>query len=73
MDFSLVDFSSPAGTSYCFRAVQSDGSVIGTYASIPEISTEAPPVVSSVSLNGNADIALIEGTTTLVMATGNSE
>ena len=38
-DFSLVDYSAPAGTTYCFRAVQSGGGELDTYDVIPEITT----------------------------------
>lgn len=38
-DFSLVDFSAPGNTSYCFRVVTSGGSAIGTPDVVPEITT----------------------------------
>ena len=38
-DFALVDNSAPAGTTYCFRAVQSGGGTLDTYTVIPEITT----------------------------------
>lgn len=40
-DFSLVDFSATPGTSYCFRAVKSDGSLLDTYTAMPAITTTA--------------------------------
>lgn len=42
-DFSLVDFSAPGETSYCFRIVKSDGSQLFTYSVVPEIITAVPP------------------------------
>jgi hypothetical protein len=38
-DFSLIDNSAPANTSYCFRVVKSDDSLLDTYTVIPEITT----------------------------------
>ncbi len=38
-DFALVDNSAPNDTTYCFRAVKSDGSMLDTYTVIPEITT----------------------------------
>ncbi|MEK7512644.1 MAG: DUF2341 domain-containing protein, partial [Patescibacteria group bacterium] len=40
-DFSLVDAAAPPGTTYCFRAVKSDGTLINTSSDtkIPEIKT----------------------------------
>ena len=38
-DFSLVDYSATPGTSYCFRAVKADATVLTTYTVIPEITT----------------------------------
>ncbi len=38
-DFSLIDFSAPAGTTYCFRAVQEQGGELDAYTVIPEITT----------------------------------
>jgi hypothetical protein len=38
-DFSLIDSAAPAGTSYCFRAVKTDGSPLNSYAVYPQIRT----------------------------------
>jgi len=38
-DFSLIDNSAPAGTTYCFRIVKSDDSLLDTYSVIPQITT----------------------------------
>ncbi|MEX0931667.1 MAG: hypothetical protein WDZ88_02870 [Candidatus Paceibacterota bacterium] len=46
-DFSLIDVSSPEETSYCFRIVYSDDSLLDTYSKIPEIITPSrPPIVT---------------------------
>lgn len=37
-DFSLIDNGAASGSTYCLRAVQSDGTALGTYSSYPEIS-----------------------------------
>ncbi len=39
-DFSLIDVSAPASTSYCFRIVLSSGVVINGYNVIPEVVTD---------------------------------
>jgi Calx-beta domain len=45
-DFSLVDFSAPGGTTYCFRLVKvSSVPLLDDYLQLPEITTYAPPVV----------------------------
>lgn len=38
-DFALVDNSATGGTTYCFRTVKSDGSLLDTYTVIPQITT----------------------------------
>lgn len=68
-DFSLIDFSAPGGTTYCFRVVKSDGNTITTSTSskIPEIKsfpTNSAPTVSSVSLNHGNSITLNPNATT---------
>lgn len=42
-DFSLIDNTAPDSTSYCFRIVESDGTLLDTYSVIPEITTITPP------------------------------
>jgi hypothetical protein len=48
-DFPIVNVSAPSGTSYCFRIVNSDGSPLNTYTSIPELTT--PSSVSGPTLD----------------------
>ncbi len=48
-DFSLKDNSSPIYTTYCFRMVESDGTVLSTYSVYPEITTVAPSVTMTIS------------------------
>ena len=39
VDFVLEDYSAPTSTTYCFRMVKDDGSLLDTYSVIPEITT----------------------------------
>ena len=69
-DFSIVDNNAPGGATYCFRAVQADGTAFVSYAAYPTVIIgNVPPVVSNVTLNGGNNITLIEGTTTTIQAT----
>jgi hypothetical protein len=40
-DFALFDNGAPSNTAYCFRVVQSSGTVFNTYTIIPQITTAA--------------------------------
>lgn len=40
-DFSLINNSATPSTSYCFRIVKSDGSLLNNYLNIPELTTPA--------------------------------
>jgi|GEM_PF-2036423 len=40
-DFSLYDKTASANTTYCFRAVKSDGTLLDTYSVYPEITTKS--------------------------------
>lgn len=72
-DFSLEDFSAPGNQTYCFRVVESDGTLFGTYSVIPEIRTasagNSAPTVSNVVLSGDSAITLNENATTSVAVT----
>jgi hypothetical protein len=54
-DFSLIDNGAPANTTYCLRAVKSDGTVLDTYSVIPQITTassaQSPTLTFSISDN----------------------
>lgn len=50
-DFSLIDNAAPNGTTYCFRIVESDGTLLDTYSFIPEITTFTPPSPGGVVSN----------------------
>lgn len=39
-DFALMDYSAPASTNYCFRAVRSNDELLQSYSVIPEITTD---------------------------------
>jgi hypothetical protein len=60
-DFSLINNSGAQGSTYCFRAVNDDGSLFLTYNNVAEAQVDSLPTISNLSLNG--------GTTTLVQAT----
>jgi len=68
-DFALVDTASPPATTYCVRAVHSDGTLLDAYSALPEIHTNATPSFGGVSLNNGQNITLSMSTTTLVQAT----
>jgi hypothetical protein len=55
-DFSLVDNGVTPGTSYCFRVVRADNSLLDSYTVIPEVTTGggSPPSTLSFSLSGNS-------------------
>jgi hypothetical protein len=69
-DFALVDSSSPPATTYCIRAVKSDGTLLDGYNGLPEIQTESPPTPGNITVNGGQSISLMMATTTLVTTTG---
>ncbi|HVM76641.1 MAG TPA: hypothetical protein VMU07_00605 [Candidatus Paceibacterota bacterium] len=73
-DFSLIDFSSPASTTYCFRPVKSDGTALAGYTNYPQI-TSAPPstiTISGMLLNGGSSIVLTPNATTTVTVTAST-
>jgi len=45
-DFALKDNGAPANTTYCLRVVKADGSLLNTYAYIPQITTSIATVIS---------------------------
>jgi hypothetical protein len=53
-DFSLKDNGAATGTAYCLRAVQSDGTVLGTYTSYPQITTSAVTQSITFSISDNS-------------------
>lgn len=69
-DLVLVDNGAQVGETYCFRTVTASGTAFASYAFYPQVVIgEVPPSVSQVTLNGNADVTLTVGTTTLIQAT----
>jgi hypothetical protein len=56
-DFSLVDNGAPASTAYCFRVVQSDGSLLDTYNDIPEIITSDGAFNVDIVNNGGGTVS----------------
>ncbi|GEM_PF-2527118 len=53
-DFSLKDNSAPSGTAYCFRIIESDGTVLSTYTQYPQITTASSSLTMSMSLSDAA-------------------
>lgn len=68
-DFSLSNNSATPTQDFCFRIVNSDDSLMSGYTAVASAQVDSAPTVSNVSLNGNNSIALIEGTTTDILAT----
>ena len=54
---------------YCFRTTDS-GTPLDNYSRVAEIQVVHPPSISGLSFNNNSNIALTEGTTTTIFATG---
>jgi hypothetical protein len=54
-DFSLYDNGATGGADYCFRVVQSNGSVLNTYTSYPQITTS-----TSTNTVPNAPTSLVQ-------------
>lgn len=64
-DFSLIDNSAPADTTYCFRVVKSDGSQLDAYTVVPEITTASAVTVScSTNISSTAFGTLSTGAVT---------
>ncbi len=55
-DFALVDNAANADTTYCFRLVRSDSTVLDTYTAYPEITTADSSPVYSVSITSSGVI-----------------
>ena len=73
-DFTEVEYNfqlTPNATvpKYCFRTSDS-GSAIDSYTKVAQLLLSFPPTFGTIRLNGNQDIALIEGTTTSIVASG---
>jgi hypothetical protein len=45
-DFSLKDNGAPANTTYCFRVVKANGTLLESYTVIPQITTAAAPAIT---------------------------
>lgn len=58
-DFSLKDNNAPANTTYCFRIVKSDGSLLDTYTVIPAITTASSAVISVTVSDGNVAYGIL--------------
>ncbi len=68
-DFSLVDNSATASSSFCFRTVKIDNTTLNTYSFIPEIRTVGTsPTIGLITFNDGSNIVLSPATTTRVYA-----
>ena len=69
VEYAIELTSYASESSYCLRTTNG-GLSLDSYAHVPEVSVNGVPVITSWSLNSDASIALTEGQTTVVMATG---
>ncbi|MEZ4200059.1 MAG: DUF2341 domain-containing protein [Candidatus Paceibacterota bacterium] len=69
LEYAINLTANATNDAYCFR-VTDGGSVLDSYARLPELTLAFDPIVSGVTLNNGADINLTLGTTTRVYATG---
>ena len=70
-DFSLIDNSAPASTTYCFLIVKSNGSVLDGYSVYPEITTAEAPVYSVTVSDGIITYGILDvGSSTSTLASG---
>lgn len=65
-NFELTNFA--LASSYCFRSSKA-GSNFDAYDKVAEVSVLHGPVITDVRLNSDSDIALSEGTSTIIYAT----
>ncbi|MFZ2555210.1 MAG: DUF2341 domain-containing protein, partial [Minisyncoccia bacterium] len=66
-NFQITNYASESA--YCFRTSNA-GIDLDNYEHVAEVRLSFPPTISNFALNGGFDIALTEGATTSVMATG---
>jgi lipopolysaccharide export system protein LptA len=66
-NFQMTAFATQSA--YCFRTTNS-GAVLDNYSKVAELKMLHAPFLTNWALNGGSHIALTEGTTTLVSATG---
>ena len=74
-DFSLVDNGASDNMAYCFRIVESDGTVLTTYSVVPQV-TMASSAVISVVLTSDGTVAyglIAPGGTTSTIALSDSQ
>jgi hypothetical protein len=70
VEYNFQTTAYAAENAYCFRIVNGASNKLDNYTKVAEMSTLHPPSVSNWSFNNNSNIALTEGTTTTIMATG---
>jgi hypothetical protein len=69
LEYALRVTNDAVDQGYCFR-VTNDGTAYDSYQEVPELSLRFDPVLGAINLNNGADISLLPGTTTAVLATG---
>jgi len=70
-DFSLIDNSAPASTTYCFQITKSDDRVLDGYTVYPEITTAAASIYSVTVSDGVITYGILDvGTSTSTLASG---
>jgi hypothetical protein len=69
LEYALMLTNNVADEAYCFR-VTSDGVPFDSYDAIPELALQFDPSITALSLNNGFDIALFQGATTTIYATG---
>jgi hypothetical protein len=70
VEYNFQTTAYAAENAYCLRVVNGETAKLDNYTKVAEMSTLHPPSTSNWSFNGGSNIALTEGTTTLITATG---
>ncbi len=69
LEYALTPTINASAPSYCLRVTDASDP-LDTYLSVAELELRFDPIVTNVSLNGGAAIALVPGSTTTVYTTG---
>ena len=69
VEYAIEITASASDSNYCFR-VSDAGVGIDSYSRVAELALEFEPDITSLYLNGGADIILFAGSTTTILATG---
>ena len=69
LEYVITPTSNVTDSNYCFR-VSNEGTDLDSYTKVAEMSLHFAPNITSLSLNGGADIILVAGVMTTIYATG---